>query len=47
MRSRGGKHNRERAFHDQDNFVRDQKGTDIPGNPGEAWPQAWADEVVW
>lgn len=47
MRSRGGKHNRERAFHDQDNFVRDQKGTDIPGNPGEAWPQAWADEAVW
>lgn len=47
LRSRGGKHNRERAFHDQDNFVRDSAGVDIPGNPGEAWPEAWASEPVW
>ncbi|MFV8754140.1 hypothetical protein ACNOYE_26655 [Nannocystaceae bacterium ST9] len=47
LRSRGGKHNRERAFHDQDNFVRDAAGVDIPGNPGEPWPEAWASEPVW
>jgi hypothetical protein len=47
LRSRGGKHNRERAFHDQDNFVRDAAGVDIPGNPGEPWPEAWANEPVW
>ena len=47
MRSRSGKHNRERAFHDQDNFARDPAGVDIPGNPGDAWPEAWANETVW
>jgi hypothetical protein len=47
LRSRSGKHNRERAFHDQDNFVRDAAGVDIPGNPGEPWPEAWAREPVW
>jgi hypothetical protein len=47
MRAREGKHNRERAFADQDNFVRDAKGTDIPGNRGERWPDAWRDEPVW
>ncbi len=47
LRSRGGKHNRERAFHDQGNFVRDRAGVDIPGNQGEAWPEEWASEPVW
>ncbi|MCA9680813.1 MAG: hypothetical protein KC457_01355 [Myxococcales bacterium] len=37
MRRRGSKTNRERAFADQGNFVRDHKGIDIPGNRGEAW----------
>ncbi|EDM74182.1 hypothetical protein PPSIR1_17905 [Plesiocystis pacifica SIR-1] len=47
MRARDGKHNRERAFADIDNFVRDHEGVEIPGNRGEAWPQAWSDETVW
>jgi hypothetical protein len=47
MRSREGKHNRERAFAELDNFVRDDKGIDIPGNRGEPWPEAWRDEPVW
>ncbi len=47
LRSRAGKRNRERAFHDQDNFVRDREGLDIPGNQGEPWPEDWAREPVW
>ncbi len=47
MRARAGKRSRERAFADVDNFVRDRAGVDIPGNKGEAWPQAWRDAPVW
>ena len=47
MRSRDGKHNRERAFAEFDNFVRDEKGIDIPGNRGEPWPDDWRSEPVW
>jgi hypothetical protein len=47
MRSRDGKHNRERAFAELDNFVRDEKGIDIPGNRGEPWPDNWRSEPVW
>jgi len=35
----------ERAFADQDNFVRHPDGTEIPGNRGRAWPGR--DEVLW
>lgn len=47
MRARDGKHSRERAFADLDNFVRDGDGVDIPGNTGEPWPEAWRGEPVW
>jgi hypothetical protein len=47
MRSRSGKHNRERAFAEVDNFVRDGEGLDIPGNRGEAWPADWRAQPVW
>jgi len=47
LRSRNGKHNRERAFADVDNFVRDDKGIEIPGNRGERWPDDWRSEPVW
>ena len=47
MRARAGKHNRERAFAQLDNFVRGAEGIDIPGNLGEPWPQAWREERVW
>jgi hypothetical protein len=47
MRSRAGKQNRERAFADVDNFVRDQAGIDIPGNRGEPWPADWRAQAVW
>jgi len=47
MRRRAGRVNGERAFFDQDNFVRSPDGRDIPGNRGSAWPSAWADEVLW
>jgi hypothetical protein len=47
MRARAGKHNRERAFADVDNFVRDTAGLDIPGNRGEEWPQDWSTQPVW
>lgn len=47
LRSRQGKHNRERAFADINNFVRDDKGIDIPGNRGEPWPDEWRREPVW
>jgi len=47
MRSRDGKHNRERAIAELDNFVRDEKGIDIPGNRGEPWPDEWRSEPVW
>lgn len=47
MRSRSGKHNRERAFADVDNFVRDREGIDIPGNRGETWPADWRTQAVW
>jgi hypothetical protein len=47
MRSRSGKQNRERAFADVDNFVRDQAGIDIPGNRGEPWASEWREQAVW
>ncbi|PRQ02242.1 hypothetical protein ENSA5_24780 [Enhygromyxa salina] len=47
MRARAGKHNRERAFADVENFVRDAEGIEIPGNRGEPWPEDWRAELVW
>lgn len=47
MRSRGERTSTERAFSDVGNFVTGVDGTEIPGNRGEAWPQAWADAPVW
>ncbi len=47
MRRRDGRVNAERAFSDQDNFVRSPGGRDIPGNRGSMWPAAWAAEVLW
>jgi hypothetical protein len=47
MRSRSGKQNRERAFADVDNFVRDHAGIEIPGNRGERWPADWREQAVW
>ena len=47
MRRRDGRINAERAFADQDNFVRDADGTEIPGNRGSAWPRAWRAESQW
>lgn len=47
LRSRDGRTNRERAFADQNNFVTGPEGKPIEGNPGEAWPAAWADEALW
>lgn len=46
LRSRDGRHNRERAFHDVDNFVRDPEGIDIPGNKGDPWPEDWREQPV-
>ena len=45
MRSRDGQRNAERAYFDQDNFVTEASGREIPGNRGEPWP--WRDEVLW
>jgi hypothetical protein len=42
MRAQG---NKERAYADVGNFVRDHEGYDIPGNPGEAWPER--DTLPW
>ena len=47
MRERHGRTNAERAFADQENFVRDTEGREIPGNRGSAWPTAWASERPW
>lgn len=47
MRKVGDRVNGERAFADQDNFVTDPEGREIPGNRGSAWPMAWADAPVW
>ncbi len=47
MRRRDSRTNGERAFADQDNFVRDQGGLEIPGNRGSAWPAAWSGENPW
>ncbi|MCK6522458.1 hypothetical protein L6R49_13585 [Myxococcota bacterium] len=41
MRSRDGRVSGERAFADQDNFVTDPDGVEIPGNRGSRWPEAW------
>ena len=47
MRSRDGRTSRERAYADLDNFVRSPTGEDIPGNPGEAWPESWSAQPLW
>jgi hypothetical protein len=47
MRRLAGRHNQERAFADQGNFVRGPDGAHIPGNPGSAWPRAISDSPVW
>jgi hypothetical protein len=47
MRLTAGRSNSERAFADQDNFVRGPDGAHIPGNPGSAWPRALADASIW
>ncbi len=47
MRSREGRSNSERAFHDVGNFVTDAAGKQIPGNCGSAWPMAWRQEHPW
>ncbi len=47
LRRRDGRVNAERAFADQDNFVRDDEGREIPGNRGSAWPLAWSKEHPW
>jgi hypothetical protein len=41
MRHRDGRVSGERAFGDQDNFVTDPDGVEIPGNRGSRWPEAW------
>lgn len=47
MRSRNGRISQERAFADQNNFVTDPTGDEIPGNRGEAWPTEWSSQPVW
>lgn len=42
MRAEG---NKERGFSELGNFVQDGEGFDIPGNPGEVWPER--DKLVW
>lgn len=46
MRKRDERVNQERAFAAADNFVRDEAGTEIPGNRGAPWPETWAKDVV-
>ena len=47
FRKREGRVNTERAFSDQENFVRDPDGQEIPGNRGSAWPDAWSKASLW
>ena len=47
LRERDGRLNTERAYGDQDNFVRDPSGEEIPGNRGSAWPRAWSEATLW
>ena len=47
MRQRAGRLNSERAFFDVGNFLTDPEGAEIPGNRGSAWPEAWAESLVW
>lgn len=47
MRKVGDRTNGERAFADQNNFVTDPDGREIPGNRGSAWPVAWSSAPVW
>ncbi len=47
LRDRDGRRNGERAFGDQDNFVRCPQGGEVPGNRGSAWPEDWASESLW
>lgn len=47
MRQRDGKTSEERAFADQNNFVTDLNGKEIPGNTGQSWPESWSQENVW
>ena len=46
LRQRDGRTNQERAFSSVGNFVVDDHGTDIPGNRGVPWPQAWSSEAL-
>jgi hypothetical protein len=45
FRQRDGQTSEARAYADQDNFVTDPKGTEIPGNRGRPWP--FSDELLW
>ena len=45
FRQRDGVVNQERAFADQQNFVTDPSGVDIPGNRGRSRPHA--DDLHW
>ena len=47
FRAQDGQTSMERAYGDQDNFVRSPSGEDIPGNSGKPWPSAWAKAPVW
>jgi hypothetical protein len=47
MRSCGGKVNNERAYADLENFVYGVDGEGIPGNKGEAWPEALRSQRIW
>lgn len=47
MRARSSRFNQERAFSDVGNFTRSIEGTDVPGNPGQAWPELWGREPLW
>ena len=47
LRRREGQVNTERAYGDLGNFVTAPDGSDIPGNRGAPWPEAWRSEVLW
>ncbi len=47
LRKDGDRVNDERAFHDEQNFVTDPSGKDIPGNAGSPWPRALSGKPVW
>ena len=47
FRAQDGCTSQERAYGDQENFVRSPTGEEIPGNGGESWPAQWANAPVW